>query len=93
MTTQNQQRPLPDLGVRHLDVHARRGHRRRTARAEHVGGAVEQLPTPLGDLRGVDFELLGDLGDRLVVLHRRKGHFGLEPRRVVAADPLAYVCS
>ena len=27
----------------------------------------------------VDFELLGDLGDRLVVLHRRQGHFGLEP--------------
>ena len=35
-----------------------------------VGGAIRQLPPPPGDLRGVDFELLGDLGDRLVVLHR-----------------------
>ena len=48
---------------------------------------------PLGHLRGVDLELLGDLGDRLVVLHRRQGHFGLEPRRVVEARLLAHVYS
>jgi hypothetical protein len=54
--------------VQHLHVHTRRGGRRRTARAEHVGGAFRMLPALLRDLGGVDFELLGDLGDRLVVL-------------------------
>ncbi len=41
-------------------------------------GAVLQLPLPLGNLVGMDAELTGQLGHRLVPFDRRQGHFRIE---------------
>jgi hypothetical protein len=55
--------------------------------------AFEKLGFPLGDLIGVDIELLRQLGERLLSLHRGQSHLRLEGCCVVPARSLAHGCS
>jgi hypothetical protein len=83
---------LADLGVQRLQIDRRLAGRGRTT--EDVGRSVQQLPSPLGDLRRVHLEVLRNLGHRLVASDGGQRHLGLECRRVVAPWSLAHVvCS
>ena len=52
--------------------------------------AFKELGFPLGDLIGVDVELLRQFGERLLPLHSGQGHLSLEARCVVPARSLAH---
>ena len=54
-------------------------------RTEHPGGSVQELSLPGRDLVRVHVELLRQLGQRLLALHRSQRHLRLEGRRVVPA--------
>ena len=56
-----------------------------TAATECASRILKQLPTPLGDLVGVQLEVLGQLCRGLVFSQGGQGHLGLERRRVCAA--------
>ena len=47
-------------------------------RSKHPGCPVEQLPLPLGDLVGMNVELLSQLGQRLVASDGRQSHLRFE---------------
>ena len=68
--------------MQRIEIH--RFGRRRSA-AEGFGRVLQKLPPPLGDLVGMQLELLGQLGQRLVFPQSRHGHLRLERRRVRAA--------
>ncbi len=53
--------------------------------AKHPGRAFEELRFPLGDLIGVDVEVLRQLGERLLPLQSGQGHLRLKARSVVPA--------
>lgn len=59
--------------------------------AKHVGGALQQLGLPLGDLVGMDIMLLGQFGQGLLATEGGQRHFGLERRRVVPAGTSAHL--
>src|SRR3954452_24381686 len=54
-------------------------------RAEHPSRPVEKLRLPLGDLVGMNVELLCQLGQRLVASNGGQSHLRLESRCVVPA--------
>ena len=58
--------------------------------AEHPSRSFEKLGFPLGDLIGVDVELLRQFGQRLLPLHGGQSHLRLEGCCVVPARSLAH---
>ena len=51
--------------------------------AKHVRGSGEQLLLPFGDLGGMDTELLGQFGQRLVAFDGGQRHLRLEGRSMI----------
>ncbi len=87
------QRQFADLGVKRLQVDARRCLRLPLVGAENSRRPVEQLAPPLSDLVRMDIELLGQFGQRFVALHGGQSHLRLESRRMVATGPLCHLHS
>ena len=79
------QRELADLGVQRLEIHWWGSLRRRLAK--DAGRALEQLVLPVGDLVGVDVELLGELCQRLVAANGGQRDPSLERWGVVTSRP------
>ena len=52
--------------------------------SEDVGGVLQQLPLPIGDLLGMQLKLLAQFGYCLVFAQCSKGHAYLEGGRVGA---------
>jgi hypothetical protein len=82
------QRELANLGVQRLEIDWRLPLRRRLA--EDRGGALQELVLPVGDLVGVDVELLGKLRQRLVVANCGQRDLRLERRGMVTSRPSAH---
>src|ERR1035438_8752434 len=61
--------------------------------SEYPGSPFEQLRLPLGDLVGMDIELLHQFGKRLLALDRGQSHFRLEGRCMVPAWSFAHCLS
>ena len=51
--------------------------------AEDIRCVAQQLLLPIGDLVGMDIELLDQLGHRQITLYRRQGYLGFELGRMV----------
>src|SRR3954469_15894095 len=62
-----------------------RGRVRSRLRPEHPGRPLQELSLPGRDLVGVDIELLGQFGQRLLAPYGSQGHLRFESRRVVPA--------
>src|SRR4051794_4230234 len=77
---------LSDLGMEHRQIHRRPLIVAATLRAKQPGCPVEQLRLPLGDLVGMNVELLCQLGQRLLALDGGQSHLRLESRGVVPAS-------
>ena len=86
------QRQLSDLRMKSLQIDRRRPRIAFPA-PENAGRAFEKLTLPLRDLVGVDFELLRQLGQRLLALDRGQRHLRLEGRRVVPTGSLRHLRS
>ena len=86
-------RQLADLGVKRLQVDARRRLRLAPVRAEQASRPFQHLASPLRDLVRVHIEKLSQFGQRLVALHGSQRHLRLEARRVVPAGSLRHLCS
>src|SRR5436305_14271963 len=63
--------------MQRLHVH-RWGRRGGRLGPEHVGGPVEELGLPLGDLVGMDIEVLGQLGQGLVAFTAARATLALK---------------
>src|SRR3954467_2397020 len=71
--------------MQRLHVDDWRGRVRSRLRTKHPGGPLQELSLPGRDLVGVDIELLGQFGQRLLTLHGGHSHLRFESRRVVPA--------
>jgi len=60
--------------------------------AKNAGGAFDHDFFPIGNLRGMDFEILGDLLDGLNALERFKGYTGFEFWVVSFSFGFHFVC-
>src|SRR4051794_27926020 len=69
--------------MEHRQIHRRHLAVAATLRAKQSGCPVEKLRLPLGDLVGVNVELLCQLGQRLLALDGGQSHLRLESRCVV----------
>jgi hypothetical protein len=69
---------LANLGVQRLQIRAALALLGRGRK--HIGSPLQQLGTPLADLVGMNFELLGKLDQRPVAAHRGQRHLRLERR-------------
>src|ERR1700730_17862309 len=76
-----------------FQIHGWRGGIGTSLSPEYPDSSFEQLHLPLGDLIGMDVELLGQFGQRLLALDRSQSHFSLESRRVVPAWSFAHCLS
>ena len=74
---------LADLGVQRHQVHRLLGFSRTAA--ESVRSMFEQLPLPVGDLVGMQAEMLGQFGQGSVFTQCGYRHLRLEYRRMGAA--------
>src|SRR5215213_5398248 len=54
-------------------------------RTEHPGSPVQELSLPGRNLVGMDIELLGQFGQRLLAPYGSQGHLRFESRRMVPA--------
>ena len=58
--------------------------------SENARRAFQQLALPIGDLVGMDIELLRQFGQRFLALDRGQRHLGLECRRMRPAASLRH---
>jgi hypothetical protein len=79
------QRQLPDLGMQGLEI---RRVRCRLGPAKDLRGPRQQLLFPFGDLSGVDAELLGQFGQRLVAFDGRHRDLRFEGCSVIPSRSL-----
>ncbi len=82
-------RQFADLRVQALQIDVR-SCRLAFVLAEHPSRAVEKLGFPLGNLIGMDVELLRQFGECLLPLHGGQSHLRLEGCCVVPARSLAH---
>src|SRR4051794_7941104 len=81
--------------MQRLHVDGWRGRVRSRLRPEHPSSPLQELSLPGHDLVGMDIELLGQFGQRLLAPHGGQSHLRFESRRVVPAWSSAhrYSCS
>src|SRR4051812_43501017 len=71
--------------MQRLHVDGWRGRVRSRLRPEHPSRPLQELSLPGHDLVGMDIELLGQFGQRLLAPHGSQSHLRFESRRVVPA--------
>src|SRR5215218_941014 len=69
--------------MQRLHIDGRRSRFR--LRTEHPGSPVQELSLPSRDLVGMNIELMGQFGERLLAPYGSQGHLRFESRRVVPA--------
>src|SRR5919206_3212418 len=74
--------------MKRLHVDSWRGRLR--LRTKHPGSPFQELSLPGRDLVGMQIELLGEFGQRLLPPHGSQGHLCLEGRRMVPARSFAH---
>src|SRR4051794_38737086 len=74
--------------MQRLHIDGRRSRFR--LRTEHPGSPLQELSLPGRNLVGMNIELLGQFGQRLLTLHGSQSHLRLECRRMVPAWSFAH---
>src|ERR1700732_5215248 len=72
------ERQLADLGMKGFQIDGWRSGFGTSLSPEYPGRPFEELRLPLGDLVGMDIELLRQIGQRLLAFDRGQSHFRLE---------------
>src|SRR3954468_21543502 len=76
--------------MQRLHVDGWRGRVRSRLRTEHPGSPLQELSLPGRNLVGMNIELLGQFGQRLLTFHGSQSHLRLECRRMVPAWSFAH---
>src|SRR5712671_505185 len=84
------ERQLADLGMKGFQIDGWRSGFGTSLSPEYPGRPFKELRLPLGDLVGMDIELLRQIGQRLLAFDRGQSHFRLEGRCVAPACSLAH---
>jgi hypothetical protein len=87
------QRQRSDLGMEHRQVYRRPLTVTAALRSKYPSRTVGKLRLPLGDLIGVNVELLSQLGQRFLTLYSSQSHLRFESRCMVPAWPSCHCFS